>query len=183
MVGFSYNWNLKMGVDSVSDVIKRIEKQLEIKHLDFSKKPLLIGGMAMEYYGLRKSGADIDLMICEKDYQSLALANPDKRKDIWGDLGIVDEPFEMWRSIMLLDYDFYIEDAVDEGVVYVVSLERLLFMCVLAMDIPKYKDDLKLIKDYYTQTFSNVDYAKTQQKHIATYKRTDGIVWGGKYSD
>ena len=167
----------------MSTVISLLEKQLDEKSLHFTKKPILIGGMAMEYYGIRKSGADIDLVICDTDYQSLALAYPDNRKDIWGDLGVVLEPFEIWRCIMLLDYDFYIKDAIDEGLAYVVSLDRLLLTRVLAMDVPKYMEDLKMMKDYYCRTFYNHDFAKIQEKYLDSYKSTGGTVWGGKYTD
>lgn len=34
-------------------------------------KPLLIGGVAMEYYGLRKAGADIDLVVSARDHANL----------------------------------------------------------------------------------------------------------------
>jgi len=81
----------------MSAVIALLSKQLEEKKLRFSQKPILIGGMAMAYYGLRKSGADIDLVISDNDYRTLACAYPENRKDIWGDLGVVLEPFEMWR--------------------------------------------------------------------------------------
>jgi len=137
----------------------------------------------MEYYGIRKAGADIDLVICDEDYQVLALAYPDSRKDIWGDLGVVFEPFEIWRCIMLLDYDFYMKDAIDEKIAYVVSLDRLLLMRVFAMDVPKYMEDLRMMKDHYCKTFHNQDFAKTQEKHLASYKSAGGIVWGGKYAD
>ena len=165
----------------MSEVITLLEKQLKEKNLRFSKKPILIGGMAMEYYGLRKSGADIDLIICDEDYQSLARGYPDSRKDIWGDLGVVLDPFEIWRCIMLLDYDFYIKDAIDEGIAYVVSMERLMFMRVLAMETPKYMDDLKLIKEFYLRNYTNREFMETQANHIASYRSTGGTVWGGKY--
>jgi hypothetical protein len=168
----------------MSEVINRLMKQLNEKNLHFSKKPLLIGGMAMEYYGIRKAGADIDLIICDEDYQSLAVEYPDNRKDIWGDLGVVIEPFEIWRCIRLMDYDFYKKEAVDEGNVYVVSLDRLLLMRVLAMGVPKYMDDLKLMEIYYMRKFENKDFLKTQEEHIKSYKSADGgIIWGGKYID
>lgn len=165
----------------MSEVIDLLEKQLKEKSLNFTKKPILIGGMAMEYYGMRKSGADIDLIICDEDYQTLAHEYPDNRKDIWGDLGVVLEPFEIWRCIMLLDYDFYIKDAIDEGIAYVVSLDRLLLMRVFAMDVTKYMEDLNLMKDYYCRTFSNKDYVKVQEKHIESYKNSGGTIWSGKY--
>lgn len=84
---------------------------------------------------------------------------------------------------MLLDYDFYLKEAIEEKVAYVVSLDRLLLMRVLAMDTPKYMDDLKMIKDYYCRTFYNKDFAKVQEKYFELYKSTGGTIWGGKYTD
>ena len=167
----------------MSAIIDLLEKNLKEKKLHFTRKPILIGGMAMEYYGLRKSGADIDLVICDEDYQALALEYPDNRKDIWADLGVVLEPFEIWRCIMLMDYDFYLKEAIEEKNAYVVSLDRLLLMRVLAMDTPKYMDDLKMIKDYYCRTFYNKDFAKVQEKYLELYKNSGGTIWGGKYTD
>lgn len=165
----------------MSEIISRVKSMLQEKNLYFSKKPILIGGMAMEYYGVRKTGVDIDLIICDEDYQSLARQYPDKRKDIFGDLGVILEPFEMWRCIMLCDYDFYAKDAVEEDVVYVASLDRLLLMRVFAMDFPKHMDDLKLLKDYYFRNFLNEEYLETQVKHLKSYEQSGGIIWGGKY--
>lgn len=166
----------------MSEVINILERQLESSGLQFTKKPILIGGMAMEYYGIRKSGADIDLVICDEDYQTLAFKYPDKRKDIWGDLGVVIDSFEIWRCIMLLDYDFYIKDAIEKGIAYVVSLDRLLLMRVFAMNNPKYMNDLNRMKDYYCKTFQNLDYIKYAEEHISSYKNAGGIVWGGRYT-
>jgi len=166
----------------MSAVIDSLEKQLVEKNLHFTKKPILIGGMAMEYYGLRKSGADIDLIVCDEDYQALALKYPEKRKDAWGDLGVMLMPFEIWRSIKLLDYDFYMRDAIDEKIAYVVSLDRLCLMRVFAMGFPKYIEDLKIIKDYYYKAIHNPDYKKFQEKHFALYEKNGGVIHGGKYT-
>ena len=97
----------------MNEVIAKIDEQLLQINFAFSQKPIVIGGMAMEYYDMRKSGADIDLIICDYDYQKLSQLYPEKRKDIYGDLGIVIELFEIWRSIALLDYDFYKSEAVE----------------------------------------------------------------------
>jgi hypothetical protein len=142
----------------MSDIISRLKEQLDNKKLRFTKKPILIGGMAMEYYGMRKAGADIDLVVSDEDYRPLARKYPENIKDIHGDLGVILEPFEIWRSIMHLDYNFYLNGAIDEGVVCVVSLDRLLLTRVFAMDAPKYMKDLRLIKDHYLKTFSNKEY-------------------------
>ena len=171
------------GDNFMSEVIDLLEKKLQFNDLHFSRKPILIGGMAMEYYGMRKSGADIDLVISDKDYQALAMKNPDKRKDIWGDLGVVIDSFEIWRSIALLDYDFYIKDAIDKGVAFVVSLDRLLFMRVIAMDVKKYMNDLMMMKEYYYKNFSNQVFLQEADTHKSSYEKNNGIIFGGKYID
>lgn len=113
----------------------------------FQNKPVLVGGKAMEYYGLRKSGDDIDLIVTAGDLEGLTKLYPDKTKDIFGDHGVAVYGFEIWKTIRLFDYDFYKEGSKDIGNVLVISLEKLLFMKALAMNIPKYQADLKLIVD------------------------------------
>lgn len=166
----------------MNGIIERLDKQLGAFSLPLKKKPILIGGMAKEYYGIRKSGPDIDLVICGEDYQTLAQMYPDNRKDIWGDLGVVLGPLEIWRSIMLLDYDFYRKDAIDEGIAYVVSLDRLLLMCVFGMGVDKYMNDLKLLKDYYHRKCMNPSYCHFMEEHGSTYKSVGGVVYGGNYT-
>jgi hypothetical protein len=113
--------------------------------LQFKRKPLLIGGGAMEHYGLREKGDDTDFVVSEEDYREAAAKNPEHRKDIFGDLGVVKEGFEVWRTIMLFDYDFLSQGAVDEEGHRVISLEKLLFLKALGIKEPKYERDLRLI--------------------------------------
>ena len=47
-----------------------MELGLDVLQYTFIHKPLLFGGKAMEYYGLRKAGADIDLVIHEEDHRA-----------------------------------------------------------------------------------------------------------------
>lgn len=121
--------------------------QIDLSRLNFSftSKPLLIGGMAMEYYDLRPSGADIDFVITPEDYQCLAAQYPDHLKDLWGDLGVCVYEFEIWQSICLFRYEFLSQGAVDAGEYLVISLEKLLFLKTLAMHIEKYHRDMELI--------------------------------------
>jgi hypothetical protein len=111
----------------------------------FGKKPLLVGGKAMEYYGLRKAGADVDLIADVEDVRRLIERYPGRVKDLWGDLGVCPEEFEIWASICLFGYDDLAEGAVDAGEVLVVSLEKLLVMKALAMHKEKYLQDTQLI--------------------------------------
>lgn len=157
--------------------------RLEESGIHFTTKPLIIGGKAMEYYGIRKAGADIDLVITDEDYQTLARQYPEKRKDLYGDLGILIHEFEIWRSIALLDYEFLSQDAEDCGSVLVVSLDRLLLMRVCAMEVEKYRKDLELMKEYYYDTFRNQEYLRNAEIHMPSYIKNHGVVIGGRYEE
>ena len=121
--------------------------KIDFSRLDYSfkKKPLLVGGMAMEYYNLRKAGRDIDLVIDKEDHEILKTKYPNHIKDLYGDIGICEFDFEIWNQICTFDYDFLRENAIEEENILVISLEKLLFMKSLAMEIPKYHKDLELI--------------------------------------
>ena len=111
----------------------------------FSAKPLLIGGMAMEYYGLRKSGADIDFVVTAADRVRLAEQYPDHQQNLGGDLGVCVHEFEIWQTICLFDYAFLAEGAIEQDDYLVISLEKLLFLKAIAMKEPKYHRDLELV--------------------------------------
>ena len=112
---------------------------------NFMKKPLLVGGMAMEYYGLRKAGRDIDLIVAQEDHSALNKLFPDHIKDLYGDIGICEFDFEIWNQICTFDYDYLRENAIEEENCLVISLEKLLFMKAMGMEIQKYHDDMELI--------------------------------------
>ncbi|MBU0974639.1 hypothetical protein KKD03_02975 [Patescibacteria group bacterium] len=111
----------------------------------FSKKPLIIGGMAMEHYGLRKSGADIDLVACKEDIEKLVKKYPQNLKNLWGDFGIAIYDFEIWKTVRYFDYDYLKEDAIERENYLIISLDKLLLQKAVAMEEEKYLNDLKLI--------------------------------------
>ncbi len=53
--------------------------------------------------------------------------------------------FELWTSICLFDSGFLAANAVELEHYVIVSLENLLLLKVLAMHIPKYEQDVRLI--------------------------------------
>lgn len=141
-------------------IIPNLEKRLNFK---FKKKPLLVGGLAMEYYGLRKAGKDVDFVISRRDHQRLK-AKLDKEGliylkgrnksgyketpefvDLYGDKGILICEFEIWTCILRFDYDFLSEGATEKANCLIISLEKLLFLKTLAIGKPKYLKDVKLI--------------------------------------
>lgn len=167
----------------MKEIISKIQKSIEELNLKFTSKPIIIGGMAMEYYGIRKSGNDIDMIITNEDYLKLAAQYPDLRKDLYGDLGMTIGQFEIWRSIAHLDYDFYRKEAIVEEDIQIVSIDRLLWSRVCAMDVEKYKKDLELMREYYYKIYTNKQYHEEAARHEKSYERNGGAVFAGKYED
>lgn len=113
----------------------------------FQDKPLLIGGKAMEYYGLRKAGADIDVVISLNDHANLKKQYPDHIQDLDGDIGICEFEFELWNQICRYDYEELRAGAIEEADMLVISLEKLLFLKTLAIKEEKYYQDVLLLVD------------------------------------
>ncbi len=122
--------------------LRQLEEEL---NYSFKSKPLLIGGAAMEHYGLRKRGADVDMVVTDEDYYALESMYPNFRRDIHGDLGICKGVYEVWRTIMMFGYDHLSEEAEERKGLLVVSLEKLLLLMALGMSEEKYFGDLRLI--------------------------------------
>jgi hypothetical protein len=99
----------------------------------------------MEYYGLRKAGLDIDLVIHNEDHEILKEKFPKNIKDLYGDIGICEYGFEIWDQICTFDYEYLKDNAIEERDYLIVSLEKLLFLKALAMKEPKFHKDLELI--------------------------------------
>lgn len=167
----------------MKDVVNRVNEMLISSELSFSERPILIGGMAMEYYEMRKAGEDIDLIITDDDYQTLAQKYPNQRKDLYGDLGLVIGKFEIWRSIAHLDYNFFKKDVIEEENISIVSIDRLLWTRVCAMEVEKYRRDLELLKEYYYKNYTNQQYHKEALLHEKSYLKMNGAVFDGKYDD
>jgi hypothetical protein len=122
----------------------------------FQVKPLLVGGLAMEYYGLRKAGDDIDFIVSREDYEGLAKLYPEHKKDLFGDLGVTIYEFELWKCILLFEYDFLSQGAMEEDKIKIISLEKLLFLKALAISEAKYEQDVRLI----VEKIHNIQYGK-----------------------
>ena len=148
----------------------------------FQAKPVVVGGFAMEYYGLRKRGDDIDLIICNDDYQVLAEKFPKHRKDMWADLGISVHGYELFRSIWKFDYDFFASGATEFGQCKVISFDKLFLMKVLAMNAAeKHKNDVDLILERYKRD-QNPEYKKNMDDHIEKYLAAPGgVIYHDEY--
>lgn len=148
--------------NSLRDVVLN---KIDLKKLDFSftSPPLLVSGMAMMYYGLRRSDKDIDFILSRDDHKNLVQKlkpqakilegqnTPDYKStpefvDLYGDHGILIYEFELWDNIMLFGYDDLKQGSIRGKHFLVIGLEKLLmFCCVRGVYKERYLDDAKLI--------------------------------------
>lgn len=160
----------KVAVDAALD--------LSLLAVTFQTKPLLIGGLAMEYYGLRSHGSDIDFIVSNEDYLALEQAYPGRKKDVWGDWGININGFELFRSIWKFDYGFLAQGSTEYEQYKVISVEKLFFMKVRAQHTAeKHRQDVELLLGYYDR-FQNPEYRRWMDEHIGQYLAVpDGIIF------
>lgn len=154
--------------------------------ITFSAKPIIHGGTAMEYYGLRKRGQDIDFIIANEDYQALAKKYPNNKKDMWGDLGLLIGQYELFRSVYRFDYDFYSEGAIEFDKFKIISFERLFFLKTLSFkhqpEVLKLTNDFELMIKYYNDTFRNKEYVENAMKHMKSYESVpNGTIYNDNY--
>lgn len=163
-----------------------LETTVDIQRLgyEFLDKPVIVGGLAMEYYGLRKHGDDVDFIVTDRDYQRLKVKFPNNRKDVWGDFGILVDGFELFRSIYRFDHGHYSLGAIELTNYKIVSVDMLFRMKVFAMGVAKKHDsDVELLKEYY-QRFQNQEYRNYLDRHIDRYTSSEsGIFFGISYDD
>lgn len=171
-----------------NESIIKTNLDLSCLNVKFSSKPLIFGGMAMEYYGLRKHGSDIDMFVTDKDYKSLADRYPDKRIDIWGNLAVNLEKYSFNLCVCHMDYNFYAVGAVEYEDFMVISFDRLYFMAASAMrsepHIKKRVDDFELVYWAFYDKYKNPEYIKYLEEHRIIYQNVpNGTIYGGEYTD
>lgn len=130
-------------LSDIEEVVKKLE-------YTFKRKPILIGGGALEYYGLRKTGHDWDFMISMEDYKALKTKekymkyfNTFGGKELDAD-GLSVDVDNTFSAVMKLDldlaitmfqyrYDFFDSERLETlGDFKVMSLEHLLLLKALA---------------------------------------------------
>lgn len=125
----------------------------------FLDKPILLGGMAMQYYNLRESGHDLDIMISKRDKDELL--EKGYKLNLFGGKteSEVDATFTNIENLDLdlvitlnqYDYEFFKRDSkLLEGNynLLVISIENLLITKIFAKHyspLEKHEEDVKLI--------------------------------------
>ena len=133
-------------------------KQLD-KLYQFQDKPILLGGGAMEYYDLRKTGHDLDIMISQRDKieiqklgYELNLFGGKTEKEVDATFtNIANTHIDLVITLNQYDYSFFLDRATlfsGRQDLLVISLEDLLMTKVFAQKYDtrtKHQKDIDLI--------------------------------------
>ena len=127
-------------------LLTNINQEMKKLNYQFIKPPILIGGGAMEYYDMRKTGHDYDFMISIEDFQQLKSMG--KKLNTFGGKEIdedglstdMDNTFsavdgleiDLAVTMFQFKYDFFDHNTEPLGPYKVVSRENLLLMKSLA---------------------------------------------------
>jgi len=105
---------------------------LHIIDYSFKHKPIVIGGYAMAYYGLRQAGKDVDLVVAKEDFTLMCARFPHRQVEKFDEKGIYYKPFEIWPVFRGYTYWQLRRMSHDEGFFRVISLKMLFTLKMLS---------------------------------------------------
>ena len=122
--------------------------------LDFCDKPLVLGGLALEYYGIRKSGPDFDYMVSSRDWNKAKQGNlgkinlfgGKKETDIDATINIEKdgEYIDIISTLFQYEYSYLSSESIEFDSYKIINVEKLLFLKTLGA---VFKQDTKSIED------------------------------------
>ena len=142
----------------MSVVEKKILKGINLSKYKFKKPPLVLGGLALEYYGIRKSGHDYDYMVSQNDWKELKKLHPKKinlfggktEDDIDATINLNDVHVDLIKTLFMYNYSYLSKGSINFGDYKIISLEKLLMLKTLGAVMNRHKksinDQNKIIK-------------------------------------
>jgi hypothetical protein len=125
----------------MATIKKKILKGIKITEYEFKKPPLVVGGLAMEYYGLRKTGHDYDYMVSKSDWVKLKKKHPKSvnlfggktEKDIDSTINLKTKKgkVDLINTLYQHNYKELSKGSINFKNYKIISLEKLLFIKTL----------------------------------------------------
>jgi hypothetical protein len=94
----------------------------------FKYPPILVGGKAMEHYGLRKTGHDIDYIISKFDYDKLSKIQEPNVYMPEQTPAITYKDTDYFLNLYQYDYKYLKNNAIKKGNILVISKEDLILV-------------------------------------------------------
>tara|TARA_A100001015_G_scaffold282666_1_gene347199 strand:+ start:1256 stop:1699 length:444 start_codon:yes stop_codon:yes gene_type:complete len=137
---------------------KKILKGIELTNYKFINKPLVVGGLALEYYNIRETTHDYDYMVSPSDWLELKKIHPDKinlfggkhEKDVDATINLTENPIDLISTLFQFNYNSLVKNSIDFPEYKIISITNLLLTKTLGAVYnkdPKSINDQKLIVD------------------------------------
>ena len=147
----------------MSVIEKKILKGLKLAKYNFKKPPLVIGGLALEYYGIRKTGHDFDYVVSPVDWKILKKLHPDKinlfggktENDIDATINLKQSSsqranVDLISTLFQYDYNYLSKGSINLNNYKIISLDKLLLLKTLGAvhnkHVKSINDQNKIIK-------------------------------------
>ena len=135
---------------------KKILKGIKLTKYKFIKPPLVVGGLALEYHGVRKTGHDYDYIVSKEDWKKLKKIHHNKinlfggkdEKEIDATINLKNIHVDLIKTLYQYDYNYLSKDSIKYKIYKIISLEKILFLKTLDgifKKTPKSIKDQKLI--------------------------------------
>mgnify|MGYP001216779779 CR=1 FL=1 len=136
----------------MSIIEKKILKGLKLTNYNFKKPPLVVGGLAMEYYNIRKTGHDFDFVVSPVDWKDLKKMYPDKinlfggqnEKDIDATINLDKVHVDLISTLFQFNYNYLSKGAIKNKDYKIIAIDKLLMLKTLGA---VFNNHIKSIKD------------------------------------
>ena len=151
----------------MSKIEKKILKGIKLSKYKFKKPPLVVGGLAMEYYGIRKSGHDFDYMVSPSDWKELKKIYSDKinlfggktEKEIDATINLKKQNVDLIKTLFQFNYNILVKSSIRFDNYSIISLEKLLMLKTLGAvwnnNSKSIKDQKKIVKFIVDNNYGN----------------------------
>ena len=119
---------------------KKILRGIKLSGYKFKHRPLVVGGLAMEYYGIRKTGHDYDFIVSSSDWKRLKEMHPNKinlfggktEQEIDATINLKNVNVDLIKTLWQYDYNDLSKLAIKFKDYKIISLDKLLTLKTLA---------------------------------------------------
>lgn len=143
------------------DLYELINKGINLCNYEFKQKPLVVGGLALQFYGIRQTGHDFDYVVSSEDWEALKTLYPNNinlfggktEKDVDATINLEknNEHIDLISTLYQFNHDYLQQSSIEYIDFRIISLPMLLMVKTLAAvnnNDEKSKRDQQLIVDF-----------------------------------
>jgi hypothetical protein len=143
------------------DIYELIMKGINLSNYKFKEKPLVVGGLALQFYGIREAGHDFDYVVSSEDWKILKTLHPNNinlfggktEQDVDATINLenMNEHIDLISTLYQFNHDYLQQSSIEYIEFRIISLPMLLMVKTLAAinnNDEKSKRDQQLIVDF-----------------------------------